>query len=535
MYTKQTITTTITLFMFAIGIVCVWMIPVWLAGFPYHFTPLISQIKRPSITGQLPDSINLLFTREVLGLLHIINWQDMNTWALVSAISLACAAIALWLTVRRLFSATIAWATMVPFCFMPMYWQIAINTEYYALALMCLMVGLMLFTYLIKTRRRIAVITLGIFYGLTIATTHAFFPLSIWFAIVYLWEYRHKTTRTILDLALFGMATITAFTLPLWPYALEENLTVSERMNRLLPVNNHLLPDEEFYGDNYAAQFLAHEVKTDLQMKAEGRSLLEMLNSSHRRINHNVGNFNILEILGSSTWLLLNASMALFMQEVTGGAFIWLLIIPGIIALWQKDRTRTIELIGVYISMEIILRFGFRYGRHHLMDVGWILALFAGIGTAHLSKAIQKYFNLRYNNIITIGIIILTAFQLAQSSRMLLAKEYVRSSVPKALAAAEAVNNLPLNTVIAIPHNNLRALITHPVILLNPNTINILYEQEKIIDPFQYYNISHIMGFSKEQSEQIKSAVPNITEISISEPMAIELSPVKRYILNIIR
>lgn len=521
---------------FCILMVCVWMTPVVLAGFPYQMTYLVQVAHEFTATGIMTDVIHPLFVLLLSALLPVIEWRNSMGWALVSSITMALSIIPLWWTIARLTNVRYAWATVLLFCLLPMHWVEAVGTAYYPLAFLCLFTGFTLFLLTVSYSRWMAVVLLGICFGGVLATTHSFFPLLPWFVLVYAWERRTHPRSMVLELVLCGVATYLMFVLPLLPNALRPRLTPIERVAVLLPVEENLMPPEELYGDEYAYIFLKEEFDQQMLEQAKDDSFFVRRRGEHFRINYSVGEFGIFHVLLNNTWLLINNLAALFMLETVGGVFIWLFLLPGCVALFREHRKFFLQLIGLYISMEIILRFGFHYGRIHLMDVGWIFAFICGAGVIFLADTLEGVFSgLRSRHIATI-LLCIGAFQLIQANRIHFAREYSRSSIPRAYAVATALQALPENAVIARPWNDhLMVFSERESIALQNRTIDILREKQRLAEPFLYYGITHIIGYDAERTAEILEASPSVQAVYIPPASPIVLTPFKRYLLNLIR
>lgn len=526
----------VLLLSFCLLIVTLWMMPVILAGFPPSFTSVVKSAHMFVRTGVLDHALSPLFLRLLLTLLPVLDWRDATLWALVSAITLALATIPLWWCIRRLFNPSLAWISVILFCLLPMYWKEAISTGYYPLSLLCLFSGFALFLFCAPRHRLIGVIALGMSFGLTVSTSHAFVTFLPWFLCVYLWERRTAWRKAVLELMIFGGGAYVAFILPLLPLALQPELSLRERLSVLLPIEQNLMPPSELYGDDFAYLYLRKEFDERMHQSSLSDSFIERRNNENYRINYGVGSFGIFGVLLNSSWLFFNASSSLFMQEMVGGFFLWLFLIPGAISLWRTHKRLLLQLLGLWLSMEIVLRFGFHYTRIHLMNVGWIIALIAAAGVMTISDAMQKTLRMRYTSIVTCIIVLLVGLQLLQENRKILAHEYIRSSVPKAKAAAEALKEIAPLAIIAEPAGaHLLIFSDRSSIPLNPTTIAVLQEHGRLAEPFTLYHITHIIGFDPLHTALIQSAVPTIKNISFEANPRMQLSAFQRYLLNLIR
>lgn len=526
---------TLLLALFGIAITCIWIAPVLLAGFPFDLTPSVKTAHTFSQTGILGNVINPLFILILAALQSALDWREPTGWALVSAMTLALATIPLWWSIRRLFGTPTAWASTILFCLLPMHWREAIATGYYPLAYLCLFTGFALFLLLIERNRVAALCLLGIFFGLTLATSHAFFTLLPWFVIVYIWERRKDWKHGLVELAACGLSAYIAFILPLLPNALRPGMSTTERLGAFLPVEENLMQPAELYGDDYAYEFLKEDFDAAMKDKAVSGSFTERRDNENFRINYGVGSFNPVHVILNGTWLFGNALASYVMQEMTGGFFVWLLILPGIATLYDTRKRLLLQLLSLVLSMEIVLRFGFHYSRPHVMDVGWILALFAGSGAVFLAEALHKSMKWKINGVLA-AIITLSGLQLMQTNRTYIAREYARSGIPAAIAVANEIESLPADAVIVQPrHDTLMAFTDRQSILLADTTVDMLIRKGKLANPFRDYKVTHVVGYDEERTAAILKAMPNMKVIPVDYEASVPLTPFKRYLLNLIR
>ncbi len=526
---------TLLLALFCAAIVSVWMAPVLLAGFPFDLTPSVKTSHAFAETGILGNVINPLFILVLAALQPALDWRDATLWAFVSAITLALATIPLWWSIRRLFGTPTAWASTILFCLFPMHWREAIATGYYPLAYLCLFTGFALFLLLTERNRMAALGLLGFFFGLTLATSHAFFTLLPWFVIVYIWERRKDWKQGLLELAVCGFCAYAGFVLPLLPNALRPGMSATQRLGAFLPIEENLMQPAELYGDDYAYGFLKEDFDAAMQDTATSGSFTERRDNENFRINYGVGSFNLAHIAFNGTWLFGNALASYVMQEMTGGFFVWLLILPGIAVLYGTRKRMLLQSLGLVLSMEIVLRFGFHYSRPHVMDVGWIVALLAGSGAVFVAESLHRSAKWKTTGILA-AIVMLSGLQLMQTNRTYVAREYARSGVPAAMAVAKEIDTLPANAVIAQPrHDTLMAFTDRQSILLANTTIDMLIKKGKLADPFRHYKITHIVGYDEERTAAILKAVPTLKSIPVDSKAGVPLTPFKRYLLNLIR
>lgn len=504
---------------FCAACVCIWMAPVLLAGFPYAFTSIV----KAAHLGE-PNVVNPLFALLVKALLPVIDWRDATSWALASAATLALAMVPLWWCARRLFGVHVAWAAIAVFAFMPMHWRLAIETGYYPLALLCLFAGFALYLAFADRNRFVAVAALGLCFGLALATSHAFVTFLPWFVLAYAWQNRARWPRALGELVLCGVCAYGAFVLPLLP------------TGSLLPVEENLLPAEEVYGDRYAYEYLRAEFDARAAARAAEGGFFAARDNEHFRINYDGASFSPVHVFLNGVWLFANASASLFMQETVGGAFLWLFIVLGGVALYRTRRRDLFLMLGLWLSMELVIRFGFHYGRIHLMNVGWVVAVLAGSGIVAAANGLKDAARFRSAGLLAGVITVVVALQLGQANRSMFAGEYSRSRLPRAYAAAEAVKDLPADAVLAQPRDESLLLFTERVpVVLQQETLDVLAERGNVADPFRRYGITHAVGYDDERAALIRAAPADVTVVAVPESPGVPLTPFVRYVLNVLR
>lgn len=517
--------------------VFVWMAPVLLAGFPYAMTASVKLAHLQAVTGETYNVINPFFVLVLRVLIGLFDWRDALPWAFVSAVTMALALIPLWYAIQRLFGTSLAWVSISIFAFFPLHWRLAIETSYYPLALLCLFTGFLLFVTVVPRRRLAAVALLGFFFGLAVATTHAFVTLLPWFVAVYFWERGARWKRAIVELAVCGSCAYAAFAMMHVPDAVGPNMSLRERIAVLFPVEENLLPPHELYGDDYAYAFLREEFDARMAERAESGTFIERRDNEHYRLNYGVGSFDVFHVLLNGAWLFANAIAALFMQEIVGGVFLWLFIALGAASLFRTHRRMLFQLVGLWLSMELILRFGFHYSRIHLMNIGWIIALLAGAGVLAVASAVQRTTPVPVRPNLLAGIVtLIVVLQMGQANRVVIAKEYARSAVPRAYAAARAVEELPDDAVIMQPRDESLLIFTERMpVIVQQETLDVLAEGGRVVDPIRHYGVTHAMGYDEEHEKLIREAAPGVRIVEIAEGDSILLTPFKRYLLNLLR
>jgi hypothetical protein len=515
----------------------IWMLPVLLAGYPYalpFFVPAAKEFAASGVVGQVEPLVVLIFRA-----LHpFIAWNDVTGWTAVSAAGMALSLLPLWWSVRRLSGSAEAWLTVVIFSFLPMFWNEAITSPEYPFAFFFLFLGCALFLELFPRHRFLAALAFGLCFGAVFDSSHAFITFLPWMAAAFLWHERRRWKSAAVALGIFAASLFVSVVLPFLPNALRPSLTPLQRLEAFLPSPAaHGTGLGHLYPDDYTYLFLREPFEQQLLAKNGQESFLVRQQDMFAEAIFDVGNLSVLDKLVNGFWLFLNVLPQPFVQDFTGGAFLWLFILPGIVVLWQRRRFLLCSIAGLWLSMEVILRFVLHYARPHLLDVGWSLAFFAAVGIAAVSGALHERWKRVPSAAFAVFLALLTAAQLVQANRVLLARNYARSAVPAAYAAARTLDALPRSAVVAHPRGDALFFFSNRAdVTVAPETLDLLVSEHKNIrDPFRYYKVTHILGYDAGTTKNILAADPSIKAIALPEPEApVPLTPLIRYLLNLV-
>lgn len=527
----------ILLCLFAVLVFCVVMLPVVLMGYPYWLSEMILQGRTLVETGSVINfSARLMVI--IVALLHpLIAWDNIVAWTGVSAAGFALALLPWWWCIRRLFGVTAAWFSTVVLSLLPAYWIDALDLGGYSFALFFLFLCFASFIALQERHRFAALALSGVFFGLVLASHDAFNTFLPWFVVAYAWHERKHLISAAFGIALFLGCAYIAFAAPLFPNAMLPGMTPVERVQVFLPSLKNGTPGEgHLYPDEYIFKFYKEEYDAIIEKRVEGAGFFERQEDAHYRLIFGVGAAGILLSLANGVWLFLNQIPSFFMMETVGGALLWIFIAPGIVVLRRKNRSLLYQIIGLWLSMEFFLRFVLHFGRLHLEDVAWALALFAGLGVTAVLDALPKEWKPRAG-IIGLLIACVIGTQMLQANRKLLAFNYGRSYVPEIYAAAEALKKIPVDAVVANPRRRELFFFSSqtPVTIHSP-TVDFLAERGKLAEPFRYYKATYIMGYSDEQTALIQKAVPGIKVVEIPKVKPPNtVTPLVHYLLHVIR
>ncbi|MFA7681910.1 MAG: glycosyltransferase family 39 protein [Candidatus Peribacteraceae bacterium] len=526
------------LILFVLAMLGLWMLPVFLMGYPYSLSLIIHTARNLSETGVLDNSY-LRLTGIIAWLVHpLLSWDNLIGWTAVSAAGFALALLPWWWSVRQLFDVRVAWLSTVILALMPLYWVEALDLGGYSFALFFLFLCFAFFIKFFPQRRITAMIICGICFGAVLGSHYTFVTFLPWFVLAFIWHERRHLLRALLNAGIFCGVAYIAFALPLLPNALQPGMSAMERVVVFLPPLSGATPGiGHIYPDEYIFMHYRDEYDATIKERVADESFFGQQEDRHYRLIFGVGDFNIIDKITTGTWLFLNSLSSLVMQETIGGAFLWLFILPGIVILWKRNRALLLYILGLWLSMEFFVRFVLNFGRLHLNDIGWVLALFAGVGASFIVATLTREWAPKRSAILAVVMALIISLQLIQANRKLLAFHYSRSYVPEVYAAAEALQSVPGDAIVANPRRSeLFFFSPHTSVNIHAPTIDFLAERGELAKPFIFYGVTHILGYNQEQTRQIIQAVPEIKVVSLpAEPPAISVTPFIRYLLHLVR
>ena len=513
------------------------MAPALLAGYPYWVSALIPRARELAETGILVSDSMRLVTLLMSYIGQYLSWENIMGWSAVSAGAFALALIAWWWVVRQLFDSRIAWLSMVVMGFMPMYWAELLRLEGYTFAFFFLFLGFALFIKFQRKQRMLALILSGACFGAAIASRSTFVTFLPWFLVAYVYMNKKKWKKALIQSGVYLVVAYAVFVFPLYPHAMDPRMSAIERVQVFLPSMNEKTPGEgHLYPDQYIFENCREEFDEYTKERiASEKSFLIRQEDQHYRMIFGVGDSNMIDEILNGIWLFVNILPPLVLTETAGGIFLWLFIIPGIFVLYKEKRKLLWQMLGLWLSMELIIRFVLHFGRDHLIDVGWMLALFSAIGIATVSDSVKGKFKRLSTVGISAVIVIIVSLQLVQANRKLFTRLYERSLVPQMFAATEALKSVPNNAVIAHPRKLEYFFFSPqtPVTIHNP-TIEFLAERGELSAPFKAHGITHIIGYSAEEVAKIRREV-FVQNIPLPEPKGVEASPLIKMLLHVIR
>ena len=277
--------------LFVLFMLCVWMAPAMLAGYPYWVSALIPRARELAETGVLVNDSMRLVTLIMSYLSQFISWENIMGWSVVSAGAFALALVAWWWAVKQLFDTRIAWASMVIMGFMPMYWAELLRLEGYTFAFLFLFLSFALFIKFQKKQRLLALILSGACFGAAIASRSTFVTFLPWLVLSYLYLNKKQWKKALIESGVYLIVAYAFFVLPLYPNALQSGMSPEEKVQVFLPAltektpgEGHLYPDQYIF-ENYREEF---DEYTKERIASE-KSFLVRQEDQHYRMIFGVG------------------------------------------------------------------------------------------------------------------------------------------------------------------------------------------------------------------------------------------------------
>lgn len=548
---------------FAVVMVCVWMLPVLVAGYPYDIPTLLLQARNFGETGMfsLTDELGrylapaLLVSKGVISadggrmsaivfgwIGSFVPYTDLVGWSFVTSVLLGLCLFPLWIAVRSFFDARVAWITVTIFALMPIYWREAIFANNYQIALFFLFMSFASYGVL-RRKTLLAVAIAGLFFGLAVSAKDTFLVFVPWYVLATLWFCWPAWKKGLLVVAVFGVCSLVPYLAPYIGDIRTLGYPVNQNLARIWPGGEEIENEVylHLYPDPYTYFFDRERFEQELLARVQTLSALERMQYQKILLNFDLAP-GLSGSLLNGAWLFVGSIPSYFQQDTMGGAFLWLFILPGIVLLWRKNKRLTIAILGLLISTELCIRFVLHFNREHLMDVGWALALFTGIGIANVAEGLSRPWKKVTPAALVCIMLVVVAAQLVQANRTRFARIYSKVMVQDTVAAADALRALPENIIVATPlgPSNLTqvALLSgRSVVLFSEETIERLLEQGILPDVFEQYEVTHVFGYPDALSQLMRRALPSLRIITDPQvgPKSPEVTPGLRWLLHFVR
>jgi hypothetical protein len=539
------------------AVTVVWSLPVLAVGWPSALPDLLS-VRNFAVTGlfSTTDSIGRLLSTTALlhggvpsaidGRLSTIimalagpwiAWTDVTSWTVLNAAVFSLCLIPLWLAVAKIARPRTAWITVLLFAFLPVYWLQAISLSRYTLSFLFLFSSAAAWVWITPRSRIWGAIVAGLLFGLTIATKDVFLVFVPWIVLAALWRLRRTPFAAIGLTGIFLLCSVAIYFLPYLGDIQRLGYPVNQNLARIWPGAKNLSEESylHLYPDPYTYYFDRDRFDQQLLADYPHLSFVERAATQKLLLNYHLVPSDPLLSLGNGVWLTVMSIPPFFQQNTTGGLVVWFFLIPGLAILWKKNRSLAYDFIGLTITSYFIVRFVLHYDRDHLMDIGWMLALAGALGIEWVGDKLGT--TARNKKLLVIGIVTLLCIQLAQTTRIELARLTVKSDSRETLAIAASVAALPADRVIALDLHPTRMeevayLSDRTVVLLRSDTVAQLQRDGKLAAVFARYGITDAFGYDPEIVAAMRSA-PNLHIEPLPASASLPSSPAFGFLLNL--
>lgn len=519
----------------ALAMAGIWMLPALFMGFPMY-VPNLDEAKLYLDTGAIAYGDGHYSTMVFAFMTKWIAWDNLMGWTLFSSLSVAAALVIFWWSLRMLFDVYVAWFAIVIFGLMPIYFQEALTLSNYTLSYLFLfLTGVSLVSFF-KRQQRWLLVLAGVFFGICLGLKEAFVLFIPWMVVSYVWIFRKQWKTSLIEICIFLAFAGIAVSLPVLPDALGPNKTLSQRLATIFSLEE-TKPIGEFYPDQYTydAEREWYEESVLEQRSKADLSFWERMAQDKRLILFHIGEQSVIFSFVNGVWLLLNRIPSLFFVSTIGGVVTWLFIVPGAHVFLRSNRKLFWFLVGLVLTSELIIRFVFHYQRIHIMEYGWIFAVFAALGVVQIGQYLQRYLPSRISG--SCFVMAILAVHLLQMNRMELARLYTKSTVPDRLVVAEALKVLPEGSRIVVPTNykSVPAMSGRDMMIFREATIERLLANGKLREAFDHYGVTHVLRYPDALMRRIVKADPSTQLLEVAEGKGPSVTPMMKYLLHLVR
>lgn len=555
------LTHVILLALFTFGMIGLWLLPVLVMGDPWEVHPLLlarnlAESGVFSIQDVLGRFIRTAWLQEIgvpsaidgrLNALFYawkspwIGWENLTGWSALAAGITGLSLVALWDAIRRWSNVRTAWIATVLYAFFPIIWQRAVIADNYPIAYLFLFLAFDLFLALRKRSLLWACIAAGIAMGLSLAAKDVFMLFLPWFVLVFFWAHRKQWKKVLVPAAAFVVCIGAMYLLPYLGDIGRYGYPVNQNIARIWPGADQIANESylHLYPDPYTYLFDRRRFNAEHLAAMETWPLLTRIQEQKVLIGYGLSGGIVYSIL-NSFWLFVHALPGIVQLSTVGGPLLWLLIIPGCVALWREERFTLLALGGLTLALYLELSFILHYEREHLMDIAWVLAILAAVGikavALPLATAWKRISPVALVAVITLGLVL----HLLLVNRLEFARLYAKSSVPESRAAAASVVMLPINAVVLVPgHPNdvasLALFTDRTIVLMQRETVQRLLEKGQFDEAAYRFGATHALGYEADQFAAMKGAYAQLAPVEIQPTPPASTSPLLRYFLQVIR
>lgn len=483
---------------------CLWMLPAWAMGYPYEVPNLVALQNGDFRASRLLPWLLTPFS-------SALGWKNPVPWLQLNAAALAVSLLPLWWVVYRVFTARIAWLTVIVFAFMPVHWLEALRLNGYSFAYIFIFLALIFFIEAKKNVRKKLwwLAGAGLWFGLALATRDAFILFLPGIVLAALYLGRKDAGKLLTGLAIFLAVAFLAYSSPILPQMIKADVGLAGKAQLFIGAQRGIPTWPHFYPDLYTYEFEKEAYLERIAGQAKSWPLLERIKAENYMLTFGASERTILSNLFIGTWLLVGSLPLLITQDYVGGVFLWLFIIPGGIYLYRKDKKLLWLLSWLVFSLMLTIRYVFLAQRSHIMDYGWVLALLAGLGVVMVTDQFKSR-SFKFNLLLTGFIPLVIALQLLQANRVQIARFYHKSNTLDIYTVTDVLSELPAGSTVARPsaRRDYFYLTDVDSVQFSLDTIKHL-DSEHLSLALEYYGVTHAIGYS----EAVNNKLPENIEV----------------------
>jgi hypothetical protein len=266
------------------------------------------------------------------------------------------------------------------------------------------------------------------------------------------------------------------------------------------------------YPDPYTFHFNRENFLNEYNSLRQGNALDSIGRIGNLKVAVNMGqaSANLLE-RGEIGLSIMARHLGRFVSmEEVGGPIILLFMILGFI--WLRKRATFFANLSLWWigAAVLLLSFATLAQRSHLMDFGWVLAMFLALGVSGLSAMVSQNFTLNRKKemILLIFLVLIVVYNLTLSTHIVFGRIYDDRQALDNKVYAEKIlqKNIGDNEAVAMPENmpyDLNFLTNKSIVVFRTQTIEKLIKEKKLQSALDSFNIKYIVGYSSILTKEI--------------------------------
>ena len=496
------------------------------------------KIAEQGVTSSRGNKLNPIISASIY---KFTGLPDQRTAILIEVIFQALALVFFSLTVWKKFGFAHALIFANVYIFLPVIWLTAIIPVFYGYSLLFLSSAFFVY-FNFKKYNYLRYVGAGVFLGLSFLSRDAVALLAP-ALLIWLWLYDRKAI-----LFLFGSMAIIILSCQI-TFALYTNTSISNNQHLTFfgLESKQVNPEFGFYGHLYPDPYTYHFNSNEFLNEVKNTALkndLAAVSANKSLVNVGVSRPSVIAYFSLAFVLLAKHISRLFSLEDIGGPLVTLLALLGLYyMIVKKEKIWQLGLLWM-ASAIFIMSFIVLAQRQHMMDFGFIIALFISLGIISLSEIIAKLEIKRLTkNVLLVGLTIFLIMQFVLSAHVALSRSYDGSGILKLNRLNRAIELAKLGDgdIIATPLSSseidsLNYLSDRSIVKFSNDTIKQLIQDKKINQAFQDFGVTHIIDFDQNLTGSIIQST-NVKNINISSDNEVTdtVSPLKSLFMNLVK